>query len=504
MSKVSRLRLLPQTIFQSDHLGSDLARKSVRGGITTLTSQGLQFILSMIGTTILARLLTPDDYGLVGMVTAITGFAAMFKNAGLSMATIQSERIASTQISNLFWINLLISLLLGLTLMAFSPLIATFYGRTELIGITMALSLTFIVSGLTIQHQALLYRHMRFGALAVIVIFPQMVGTVVSIVLARWGWRYWALVSASLVNVSFATLLTYYFCPWLPQRFQKGGGIRELLTFGGHLTVTNVANYFASNMDNVLIGRFIGADGLGLYSKAYQLFMMPIIYIRAPIVNTALPVLSSLHNQPERYATYYQRILDGLATITIPLSLYCVVEADFLIRTVLGVRWLATVPIFRIFAVAAVIYPLIGMQPLVLMSRGLSSKTMLWGIFNALLFVGAFLAGLPYGIKGVATGFAIATYILAFGSSLYCFHGTPVTVHLFISAVFLPFCIGVLAILALITVKYFMPCNSNECHFVGLLVFGGIYIGITLLRKSTRQVLSVFLREVTSLFWQKE
>lgn len=465
-----------------------------------MTSQGIQFFLSVLGTMILARLLTPDDYGLVGMVGAVSGFAAMFKNAGLSMATIQSEQITPAQISNLFWINLLISLVLGLGLMVLSPLIAVFYTRAELIGITLVLSLTFIVSGLTIQHQALLYRHMRFGALASIVIASQIIGLGVSIVLAWLGWRYWALVSASLVSTALGTFLTYYFCPWVPQWIQRGSGTIRMLTFGGHLTVTNVANYLASNMDSVLIGRFIGADALGLYSRAYQLFMTPITYIRAPIVNTALPGLSSLRNQPERYVNYYRGALGSLAAITIPLSLYCVVEADFLIRTLLGERWLDAVPVFRILAIAAVIYPLNGMQPLILMSVGLSARTMWWGLFNALICICAFAIGIPFGIQGVAICFAIATYIIGIASSLYCFHGTPVSLFQFVATVIPPFLISLLAIVGLIGVKSLGLGDSIASHLGGLIAFCGIYIGVSLFRKTTRQMLGMFLREASLLF----
>jgi O-antigen/teichoic acid export membrane protein len=502
MNWIIQLRLPPEVIFRSDHLSRDLARKSVRGGMTTLTSQAIQFFLSVLSTMILARLLTPDDYGLVGMVMAITGFAAMFKNAGLSMATIQSEQITPAQISNLFWINAGISLALGIGLMAFAPWIARFYGRAELVGITIALSLTFVISGLTIQHQALLYRHMRFGALANIVIIPQVIGLGISIVLAWWGWRYWALVSASLVNTTASTLLTLYFCPWLPQWFQRGSGTVRMLTFGGHLTVTNIANYLASNMDNVLIGKFIGADGLGLYSRAYQLFMMPITYIRAPIANTILPGLCSLRNQPDRFANYYLKAVSILGTVTIPLSLYCVVEADFLIRTFLGERWLDAVPVFRMLAIAAVIHPLNGMQPLLLMSMGHSAKTMWWGIYNAVICICAFGLGIPFGIQGVAVCFAIAVYVLGITSGFYCFRETPVTISQFYAMLVPPFLTSVLAVLGLIGTKSLWLSDSAEGHLAGLAVFCGIYIAVSLSRKSTRLIVSMFLQEILSGYRQ--
>lgn len=494
MNKISHLRLPTEMIFQSDHLSCDLARKSVRGGLTTMTSQGFQFFLSVIGTVILARLLTPDDYGLVGMVTAVTGFAAMFKNAGLSMATIQSERITPEQISNLFWVNLLISLVLGLVLIAFAPLIAMFYGRTELVGITVALSATFIISGLTIQHQALLYRHMRFGALAVVVILPQVIGLMVSIALAWMGWRYWALVSASLVNTSFATVLTYYFCPWIPRWFQKGNGTMRMLTFGGHLTVTNVANYLTLNMDSVLIGRFIGADGLGLYSRAHQIFLLPVRQIKDPLQNTALPALCAIADQPERYREYYRRFLDLLASLMTPASLYCFIEAEFLVRTLLGPQWSAATQVFRIFALCALILPVGTVPGLVLVSLGKSHRFLWWGIVNVCLSMIAYAIGLSWGIEGVAAAFTVANYVMFFPTLFYCLHETPITVGLFLRTLAPSLFIGLFAGMLAIFVKNSFPSTIFFSPLLVTLVFGVAYVGLSCKRKSLRESLAELIK----------
>src|SRR4030042_2541433 len=147
------LRLPKDTLFESNHLSCDLAQKSVRGGITHMTAQGVQFVLQIAGTMVLARLLTPNDYGLIGMVTVVVNFATMFKDAGLSMATVQKENISYEQISTLFWLNVLISAFLGLCVLVGSPMVAWFYGRPELTTVTAALSVSFLISGLTSQQQ---------------------------------------------------------------------------------------------------------------------------------------------------------------------------------------------------------------------------------------------------------------------------------------------------------------------------------------------------------------
>ncbi|MFC1794045.1 oligosaccharide flippase family protein, partial [Planctomycetota bacterium] len=204
---------LQNNFFDTEYLKADLKGRSVRGGMTTMSAQVIKFILSTTGIVVLARLLTPNDYGLIGMVAVVVNFAAMFKDAGLSMATVQKDKITHDQISTLFWINILISAFLGICILTVSPLVARFYGRPELTAVTAALSVSFIISGLMIQHQALMRRHMQFGKLAIIQIASQVITLVVTIVLALQGWRYWALVGGSISTALAGLLLTFFFCP---------------------------------------------------------------------------------------------------------------------------------------------------------------------------------------------------------------------------------------------------------------------------------------------------
>ena len=495
----SMKRLSRELVFRSDHLSQDLSRKSVRGGMASMVGQGSRFAVGLAGTMVLARLLTPNDFGLIGMVLVITGFADMFKNAGLSMATVTTERISHEQISTLFWLNVAISAVLGVCLLVGSPLVAMFFGRPELSAVTAMLSVSFILGGLAIQHQALLYRHMMFGTLAVIQIASQAVSLIVTIALACYGWSYWALVVGSLTLVTASALLTLFYCPWMPGWIKKDSGALGMLKFGGQLTVGNVVRYLSENMDKVLIGKFIGANPLGLYTKAFQLFMMPVRQIRDPIRSLAMPVLSSVRNQPDRYRRYYQRLLDVLASLTIPGALYCVIEADFLIRVILGPQWLQAVPIFRILAIAGLILPVAGTRGLVLVSMG-SSRRFLWlETFNSLLCVGAFAAGLPFGIEGVATAYTIVTYVVFVPSLYYCFHKTPITVSLFMRTLVWPALISLIAAAGAVLVNYATGNDSIMDHVVFLSMFAGVYVMASCCRRSVRDTISQVLKELPVL-----
>lgn len=487
-------RLNPKILFESGHLSEDLARKSVRGGMTALGSQGIQFVLRVVGTAVLARLLTPNDYGLVGMVTVVVNFAQMFKDAGLSIATVQKERISHKQISTLFWLNVLISAFLGLCVLAGSPLVAWFYGKAELTAVTAVLSISFIVSGLTIQHQALLRRHMCFGTLAGIQIMSQIVTLLVTITLSCLGWRYWALVGGTLANALVGTLLTFYFCPWVPSWMQKGTGVRGMLAFGGHLTGFNLVNYFARNADSVLIGKYIGADALGLYARAYQLFMLPITQIRGPLDQVAMPVLSSLRTQPDRYAKYYQRLLDIMASLTMPLTMYCAIEAEFLVRMLLGSKWSGAVSVFRILAIAGLIQAIAGTRGLVLLSCGFSRRYFYWGLFNAIVSVASFVIGIPFGIEGVAAAYATANYLILFPSLFYCFPQTPVTIGLFVKTLVPPLLASGIAAVSVIAAKYIWVSDSVAAHMLYAGIFLAIYAGLSWCRQSIRETLGLIMR----------
>lgn len=367
-----------------------------------MTSQGALFVLRVAGTVVLARLLTPADYGLIGMVTVVVNFAAMFKDAGLSMATVQKEKISREQISTLFWINVLISVVLGLCVLVGSPLVASFYGKPELTAVTATLSVSFIISGLSIQHAALLQRHMRFGALAIVQITAQLLTVTVTIVLALYGWRYWALVGGSLTTAFSSVVLTLFFCPWMPGRMQKETGVRDMLKFGGHLTGFNFINYFSRNADNILIGRFIGAEALGLYTKAYQIVYLPLANVRNPVNAVAIPVLSSLKNEPERFRRYYGNIVFILAFVSMPLMAFCVMFPKELILLVFGPQWLSMTDIFRVLAIAGFIQPVTGTRGALLVACGKSKMYLLLGAITAVFMVTGFCIGIIWGVIGVA------------------------------------------------------------------------------------------------------
>ncbi len=199
-------------------LDRDLKGKSVRSGAVTVASQAIQFALQLASTAILARLLLPADFGIVAMALSLTAFAEVFKNMGLSTATIQRADVSHAQINTMFWLNIVVGAFLMLAIMALAPVLAWFYHKPELISVTLVLSSTFLIGSLGIQHGALLNREMRFGTLAGIQITSAVAGIAVAIAAAAAGAGYWALVARWLVGSLAAVSLFWTFSPWRPDR----------------------------------------------------------------------------------------------------------------------------------------------------------------------------------------------------------------------------------------------------------------------------------------------
>jgi len=487
--------------FDTEHLKADLKERSVRGGAVTMTAQVIKFLLYTGSVVVLARLLTPQDYGLVAMVTAVSGFVALFKDMGLSMATIQKAEINHSQVSTLFWINVAVSFVLALILAVVAPIISWFYKEPKLTGITLALAGTFVFSGLTVQHQALLRRQMRFSVLAVIEIGSMGIGIATGIVLAWYGAGYWALVGLSAATALSNVALVWVFCGWRPGLPVRRAGILPMVTFGGHLTGFGIVNYFARNFDNILLGRFYGADVLGLYSRAYNIMMLPLSNITWPMTSVAMPALSQIQNDPVRYKKYYIKLVTLLAFITMPLMVFLFVCADEVIGLLLGGQWSGAVDIFKILCIAAFIQPVAGTVGLVLVSLGQSKRFFTFGTINSIFIVISFILGLPWGAIGVAVAYTVATYVLLAPILWYCFRRSPISITDFFSAISLPVVAG-LCMGAAIFAGYSFLANQPDivvvgaCFVIGLLT----YLLALVLMPGGRKTLREFFSYVSLLF----
>jgi PST family polysaccharide transporter len=426
----------------------DLKRKSVRGGAVTLVSQSAKAGIQIISTVVLARLLSPDDYGLMAMVVVVTNFAGLFREMGLSSAAIQKKGLTRAQQSNLFWLNTAMGATLTAIVAAGSPLVAMFYGRPELTGVTLALSTTFIVSSLGTQHGAMLVRNMQFGRKAAAAIGGALVGLATSVALAFNGFTYWSLVWGNVSGSIVTTLLLFAFSPFRPLWFTRKVGTWEMVNYGANITGFNFINFFQRNLDNILIGRFWGSGALGLYSKAYSLLMLPITSIRNPINAVAFPALSRLQNDPDSFRSYYLKTTSLIALLSMPITAFFFVASKPIILLMLGEQWLGVSPIFSSLAVAGFIQPASGFAGSLLLSLGQGRRYFWCGTFNAVVIIVSFLIGVIWGAMGVATAYAVGTYVVLYPWLRWAYKNSPVSFSMFAKACCFPAIISIAGALA--------------------------------------------------------
>lgn len=378
-----------------------------------MVSQGVKFSVGMAATIALARLLTPQDYGLIGMVAIIVNFAGMFQYLGLSTATIRWSELNHHQVSTLFWINMALSTAFGLLTFASAPLLAWFYKEPHLIWITAGYAISVALTGLGIQHEAILSRQMRFAAIAVIEVASMSIGLVVAIIAAWYGAGYWALVLNQLVMTLVTVAGVWAACSWRPGLPGRGADVRSMLSYGGGLTGFNVMTYFARNLDNALIGKVWGAYQLGLYSRAYQILLMPMQQINAPFAAVAVPALSRLVDTPERYRAAYLKVLEKIAMITMPGVAFMIATSDWLVLFLLGPRWQATGRIFALLGLAAIIQPVTKTALWLFTTQGRARELFKWGIIGGVIAMLSIIVGLRWGAIGVAASYAATDLCLS-------------------------------------------------------------------------------------------
>ena len=448
----------------------DLKGRTIRGGFIAVSSQPVKFLLRTGSLVLLARLLVPEEFGLVGMVTALTGVIGLFKDAGLSMVTVQREEITDDQLSTLFWINIGVGFILTGFSIAIAPILVSFYREPRLYWITVALGTAFIFNAAATQHQALLNRHMRYVVLVVIDLISLAASSIAGIIMALKGFGYWALVGMQVVLPAANAVCVWLAIPWIPSMPRRKVGTRSMLRFGGTVTVNSIVAYAAYNLDKVLLGRYWGAEALGFYGRAYQLFNLPLNSLNSAVGSVAFPALSRLQNDPDRFRNYFLKGYSMVLAITIPFVVACALFADDMVKILLGSRWKDAATIFRFLAPTGLALALINPHGPSLMARGQVGRSLKMALIIAPVVIAGYVVGLRYGPNGVAIGFSVGMTVLVVPMIMLAIQGTSISLRDIFQAVSRPFLSGVVSLGLVLGVNFFLCKNMNSYY---RLIFGG-------------------------------
>jgi PST family polysaccharide transporter len=392
----------------SRNLGSSAAR----GAAVTMAGQVARVSIQLVGLVVLARLLSPSDYGLLTMVIAIIGVGEIFRDFGLSTAAVQARTLSKAQRSNLFWINSFIGLGLTLVVLALSYPIALFFDEPRLQPIAAVLSVNFLLNGIATQFKADLNRQMKFSRLALIEILAPLAGLIGGLIAALSGLGYWSLVIQQTVLPVVMLLLFIAATRWLPGRMQRGVPMRHFLKFGVGLLGVQLLNYASRNADSIVIGARLGPAQLGIYDRAFQLLVLPLNQINAPATKVALPVLSKLQDDSVRYAKFIlrgQSVLVHLITLIFALA---IAQANPLILILLGEKWQGSTVVFQVLAVGGVMQALSYACYWVFLSHGLIASNLRFALITRPVVVLAVVVGSNWGVVGVAAGYSLALFLI--------------------------------------------------------------------------------------------
>jgi O-antigen/teichoic acid export membrane protein len=416
--------------FQSDGTfhpiatGTGLRRTAVRGAGVAIAGSAGNFALQIGSVIILARLLTPSDFGVVTMVTTFSLLLRGFGLNGFTELIMQREELTDSLASNLFWIGLGIGTILTLAFAGSGRLLALFYHNSDVAQVTQGMSLTIVIGCLGYVHLGLLRRAMHFRSTAIIYFAGQVLQVIVSIALALAGWHYWALVWGSVTQTAVVTAGVWLVCRWTPSRPGRALGTGSGLKFAINVYSHYAFSYLTSNTDNLLVGWRFGARALGFYKRAYDLFVMPQTQLLAPLSAVVVSTLSRVQGDREQFRHYFLRTISVLALVGMGIGADLVLVGEDLFRFLFGPGWEEAGRIFALFGPGIGIMLLYNTHGWIHLSIGRPERWFRWGLMEFACTVTLFLLTLRWGPSGIALAWTISYFLLMFPGFWYA--GKPI------------------------------------------------------------------------------
>jgi O-antigen/teichoic acid export membrane protein len=436
-----------EAYFEDHKESKDLGRLALRGGVISVAMQYGNGALQIAAAIILARLLAPEDFGLVAIVTVLTSFAPAVIDFGLGDATAQRSKITPSQVSSLFWLSTAIGLATALVVAASSPLIAIIYREPKLEPIALCTAINFVLWGASNQHLALLRRTMRFGTIARIQVSSTLAGVVVAISMALCGYGYWALVLRPITSALWVAFGAWLLCRWRPGFPVFDAEVRSMVRFGLHVVGFSVTYALARAVDRIALSLFYRPDVVGYYQNAVTLYENSIFSVLIQLHTVGSASLSKLQSNPAVLRKKYEAALSLVAFFMMPAAAILSVTAEDVTILLLGEKWRAAGSLLSIIALRGIFQVVEGSQGWVHLSIGRADRWQKWGIVSLGVQVAAVLGGLPLGAKGVAAATVIASLLLAVPSIVYAGRPIGIGADLVIRAVS-PQLIGAISILA--------------------------------------------------------
>jgi PST family polysaccharide transporter len=457
--------------FEYHSVEPDHGRRSLRAGAVVLGARVLVTVIQLLTLLVLARLLSPEDYGLVGMVTAITVFAPLLVSLGTPDAVVRRARIREQEISALFWLSVAVGCSAALMMAACGPLIARFYGEPRLIWIAEVSALTFVLSALYCQHSTLLRRALKFKELAAVDLVANLLSAGAAIAMALYGLHYWALVLRPVLATSFIAFGVWALCPWVPGRPAISAGAKEMLRQGLHTAGFLVTDYIAGSTDRIAIGYRSGPILLGYYQNAMFIFDNLSGLLVTSAHNVVVASLSKAQNNRDELRRLWSKGLSTLEFFAMPAYGILAVVGQDLIVVLFGNKWSQAGVLISILALRGIPYAVERTAGWLHVSAGRTDRWMRWGVVAMCAQLIALLCGLPYGPTGVVVAFVVCSFILFIPATAYSGRPLGISAIDVIAAVWRPMVASLLAAAIGFTLRFTLLAEMSAVLKIIVLAF---------------------------------
>ncbi len=457
-------------------LGQSAASGVKWSSVSQIGRQAVQFVT----IAILARLLTPADFGLLGMAGVVIGFLELFKDMGTSAAVIQRKDSSDLLLYSIFWVNVIFGLFIVVLLFVVAPVAARFYREPRIAPLIQVLSIAFLISSVSTLQQAIWEREMAFQKLAKVEISAVVTGSIVGIISALLGIGVWSLVFQSLTVVTVTSALLWAFSDFRPKMSFCWPEVRALSNYSLNLTGFNVLNYIARNADYLLIGRFLGAQNLGYYSLAYRIMLFPLQNVSGVIRRVMFPVYSQFQDDDARFRLAYLKVVGAIAIVTFPMMLGLMVLTEPFVLAVFGSQWAPVSLLLIIFAPLGMSQSISTTAGTIYQAKGRTDWLFRWGIVAGVLVIVAFAIGLQWGIIGIAVAYALWELVLFYPAFAIPFKLINLPIRHLAHVLWRQLVCSVLMMVVVLFLRFILPAGLGNGWILGILVPIGCLIYLLL------------------------
>jgi teichuronic acid exporter len=373
--------------------------------IDNVGKYGGQFIVGII----LTRLLTPEDFGLVGMITIFIVIGQSLTNSGFGQALIQKKDASDVDFSTVYYFNIFASIVIYLIIFFTAPLIAKFYNQPQLISLTKVISLAFVIDALGRIHLVYLEKQLNFKSPSIIGIVSVTVSGAVSITMAYLGFGVWALVANTIIRSTMTTILLWVVSSWKPLAVFSKKSLGTLFMFGSKILVAGLMQSIFQNIYYLIIGRFFSAQSLGYFTRAVQFKDMPVNTITVIVQKVTFPVFSTIQDDDGKLIPGYTKAIRMLSAVVLPFLVMIFITSRPLILIVLGEKWLPVVPYLQVMVLYGWIQVIYTINNQIITVKGRSDYYLQIQIIDKVLIIASILVTYKYGIMAMIYGNMVAT-----------------------------------------------------------------------------------------------